>query len=190
MEDTKKYIYYIYKIVYENKEQDLSYIYIGSTNDIKQRYSSHISNMSNPNTHEYNTKKYKVMRENGGVDNFKMVVIYTSIEPITKTEAHIIEEQYRLSEQANLNDCRCYRTETERIEQLKNYYGENKQKTLDRQKNYYAENIVEIKQKRKEYRQNNKEHKRLQARAYYLKKKEKRLSEPQTQIQQTQIQNK
>jgi hypothetical protein len=183
MEITKKYIYYIYKIVYENKEKDLSYIYIGSTNNTKDRYANHISNITNPNSKAYNSLLYSTMRENGGFDNFKMVVIYTTTEPITKSEAHIIEEQYRISENANLNDCRCYRTEAERLEQLKNYYNENKQKTLDRQKNYYAENIVEIKQKRKQYRQNNKEHKRLQARAYYLKKKEKRLSEQQTQTQ-------
>ena len=105
--------------------------------------------------------------------NFKMVIIHTTTEPITKTEAHKLEEQYRTSLNANLNDCRCYRTEAERLAQLKNYYEANKQKTLDRQKKYYAENIIAIKQKRKEYRQANKEAKAIQARAYYLKAKAK-----------------
>jgi hypothetical protein len=172
-EDSKKYIYYIYKIVYANKEQDLSYIYIGSTKNIKERYANHISNMNNPNTHEYNTKKYKVMRENGGVDNFKMVVIYTTTEPITKQQARILEETYRISENANLNDCRCFRTETEKIEQLKNYYSENKQKTLDRQKQYYHENIEKIKQRRKQQRKANKEKRAEQNKIYYETKKNK-----------------
>ena len=172
MDDTKKYIYYIYKLCYENIEKNLSYIYIGSTNNPKERYANHISNATNPHAHEYNTTKYKLMRELDPT-NFKMVIIHTTTEPITKTEAHIIEEQYRISLNANLNDCRCYRTEAERLAQLKNYYEANKQKTLDRQKKYYAENIIAIKQKRKEYRQANKEAKALQARAYYLKAKAK-----------------
>lgn len=175
MEDTKKYIYYIYKLCYEN------HIYIGSTKNPKERYANHISNATNPKAHEYNTTKYKLMRELDPT-NFKMVILHTTTEPITKTEAHIIEEQYRITEKANLNDCRCYRTEAEKIAQLKNYYGANKQKTLTRQKNYYAENIETIKQKRKEYRQANKEAKAIQARAYYLKKKAKQLNEPYTQI--------
>jgi hypothetical protein len=172
MEDTKKYIYYIYKLCYETKTKDLDYIYIGSTNNTKERYANHISNATNLNCKSYNNLLYTAMRDLDP-NNFKMVIIHTTETPITKTDAHIIEETYRISEKANLNECRCYRTEEEKVAQLKDYYNANKQKTLERQKNYYAENIVEIKQKRKQYRQDNKAKKALQARAYYLNRKAK-----------------
>ena len=50
-------------------------IYVGNTTDFRIRKSSHKSKCNNPNSVEYDFKLYKFIRENGGWDNWSMVLV-------------------------------------------------------------------------------------------------------------------
>jgi len=106
--------YYIYKICCDDCPD---YIYVGSTKSlIKRRYD-----------HKYfskvrNQKLYTTIRENGGWDNWRMVILEECDETIdTKRKAEIKEEEYRVKLNANLNSQKCHQTEEERKEYMKNY---------------------------------------------------------------------
>jgi len=174
----------IYKIVCDDVPD---YVYVGSTKAFRQRKAQHKSDCININKRTYNMKVYSTIRENGGWDNWRMVIINECEEGITKTQAHIIEEEFRVKLNGNLNSHKCYITEEkikeekkkydkkyhennkeyyeENKEKRKKYYEENKQKLKEYKKEYYEEN----KEKIKEYREQNKE----KIKEYYENNKEK-----------------
>ena len=112
-----------YKIIHICSEIN-NFCYVGHTCNVKSRKSQHKSDCNNPDSPNHNNKLYQVIRTNGGFKNFKMVILGTR-ENLTKTDAHIIEEEYRKSENANLNTYRCHLTPEERAEQIKNWREEN-----------------------------------------------------------------
>ena len=132
--------YIFYKFTCLDKSVDLRYV--GSTADWKQRKRSHKSDCNNENSKSYNTKVYKLIRENGGWENFKMIEIGKQ-EQLTLREAEFIEEQYRVELNADMNDRRCFLTEEQK-----------KEETKERCKEWYKNNPEHI----KEWRENNKEH--------------------------------
>jgi len=177
--------YCIYKIVCDDMPD---YVYVGSTSNFTNRKCGHKSNCFNINSKKYNYKLYSTIRENGGWDNWRMVIINECEEGITKTQAHIIEEEFRVKLNGNMNSIKCFRTEEEREEYnkvwnennkelRKEYYKEyienNKEKMKEYSKEYYKEysvnNKEKIKEKTKEYRENNKE----KTKEYYENNKEK-----------------
>jgi len=147
----------IYKIEHLDKP-DL--IYVGSTTNLVKRKSLHKNCCNNEKDKEYNCKKYVMMRENGGWESFKMVVI-KEYPCNTKIELQIEEEKCRKELQANLNNRRCHRTEEDIKEQnkelCKNYREENKEKISDQRKDFYQNNKEKIAERGKEYRDKNKE---------------------------------
>ena len=64
--------YVFYKLVCLTHDVEL---FVGSTCNWRGRKSKHKCEWNNPACKEYNTKKYQVIRENGGWDNFKMIQI-------------------------------------------------------------------------------------------------------------------
>ena len=115
----EKLDYTFYKWIHTSKDlTDLCYV--GSTANITNRKYQHKSNSNNPNNKSYNNLLYATIRENGGFENFKMVILGTA-EQITKREAQAIEEEYRIAEKANLNTYRCYTTDKQKTEQMKQY---------------------------------------------------------------------
>ena len=64
---------YIYKI--SCKDQAITDIYIGSTNDIKQRELNHKTICNNDHSPAYNTRIYRYIRENGGWGNWTVIVL-------------------------------------------------------------------------------------------------------------------
>ena len=149
--------YTFYKIVCISDDVDLCYV--GSTANWKARNYKHKSNCINENSKEYNSKIYKTIRENGGWSNFKMIQIGTR-EQLTKREAEAIEERYSEELKANMNTKRCYITEEERKEQMKEkdrkYYEGNKDKKKEYDRKYREENKEKIKEYQKNYREKNK----------------------------------
>ena len=125
-------MYYFYKIVCEDLP---NYAYIGSTRSLRHRKSQHKTNCNNENRKMYNCKLYKTIRENGGWDNWRMVCIQQG-EYENKRSAEIKEEELRLELNGNMNSQRCYITEEQKKEQLKEckkeYYSENREKILER----------------------------------------------------------
>jgi hypothetical protein len=102
--------YYIYKICCDDLPE---FVYVGSTKAFRERKRRHKRNSYNDNS-----KLYTTIRENGGWDNWRMVIIEECGE-ITFTEARIKEEEHRVKLNANLNTTRCFTTEEQKKEQDK-----------------------------------------------------------------------
>lgn len=155
--ENKKYEYFIYKIY--NPECD--YVYVGSTRSMKVRKSCHKSRCNNPNDPKYNYKVYKTIRDNGGFENFHIVVL--EIMPdVTKLTAEIQEDVHRVKLNAKLNSRiatrgnisveqyhKQYRNEhKESIQQYNKQYNiQNKEQISEKSKQYYIQNKTQINQK-------------------------------------------
>jgi hypothetical protein len=169
------YVFYKFTCLNDN----IKNCYIGSTANLKNRKIKHKSACNNENDKAYNYNVYKMIRENGGWNNWSMVVI-EEIQDLTLTQARMKEEEHRIKLKADMNSCSAYLSDEARIERDKEYrkknYEKNKEKeikqakqyrnehieaTRQREKKYYEENRAKIRQKRKEYekiyRENNKE---------------------------------
>jgi hypothetical protein len=124
-------------------------IYIGHTTDFKSRKRQHKSNCNNEKNKNYNFNVYQFIRNNGGWNNWSMIMIEeyscSSLLEATKRERELIEEL-----KANLNSQVPSRT-------IKEYYEDNKDKIKERKKEYYEDNKDKIKEKDKEYYENNKD---------------------------------
>jgi len=169
------YVFYKFTCLNDN----IKNCYIGSTANLKNRKIKHKSACNNENDKAYNYNVYKMIRENGGWNNWSMIVI-EEIQDLTLTQARMKEEEHRIKLKADMNSCSAYLSEEARIERDKEYrkknYEKNKEKEIkqakqyrnehieasrQREKKYYEENRAKIRQKRKEYekiyRENNKE---------------------------------
>ena len=164
--------YIFYKIVCEDCPD---YIYIGSTKSFRSRKYQHKSNCININQKSYNLKLYEKIRENGGWNNWNMIIIDEE-DDLTFTQARIKEEELRLKYNGNLNLYKAYTTEEEAKERnkkiMKNYYENNKEKLTQYKKEYIEKNKEQVKEYKKKYNENNKEKYREYKKLYYQKNKE------------------
>ena len=140
--------YTFYKIINVNSDVDLCYV--GSTVDMKGRTRQHKSNCNYVNGPKYNLKVYKTIREHGGWDEFKMIPVCYA-EQLTLTEAHVIEEKYRVELCAELNTNRCHITEEQLKDRVVNKELNRKNSMIRHQKNRDENN-----ERSRLYRQNNK----------------------------------
>lgn len=97
--------YYIYKICCDDCPD---YVYVGSTKAFRQRKSCHKKDYNRGDT----TKLYTIIRENGGWDNWRMIIL-EDIGEVSLTEARIKEEEHRVKLNANLNSYKCHRDKKE-----------------------------------------------------------------------------
>jgi len=158
----------IYKIQHKTIDE---LIYIGSTTNFAKRKWCHKSNCYNENNTEYKTKKYVMIRENGGWDMFDMILVkkYPCNDYL---EAFAEEERMRRELNANMNGQRCFTTQEEREESQKHYrethkeqkkvvekkyYETNKERLLEYQKQYGESHREKIKERTKQYYETNKE---------------------------------
>ena len=114
-----------YKFVCENPE--IKSCYVGHTSNFQQRKGAHKHNCTKLNNEKYNLKLYKIIRENGGWNNWKMVEIDRQI-CLDKSDACKIEQKYIEDLQANMNSCFASRND-------KQYEIDNKIKIAERKKN-------------------------------------------------------
>jgi len=124
----------IYKLEHLNKPE---LCYVGSTSNFVKRKAEHKSDCNNENGKKYNRLQYRTMRENGGWEQFKMVVI-KEYPCNTRIELDIEEEKCRKELQANLNDRRCHRTKDDIKEDRKEYdkkYKESNKEKLNEKNN-------------------------------------------------------
>ena len=145
--------YIFYKIVCLD---DIDLCYVGSTANWKERQRKHKITCNNENYKHYNSKIYKIIRENGGWCNFKMIQIGTR-EQLTKRQAEQIEEEYRVELKANMNTHRCFITEEQKKECDKKYYEANVDNILEYQQNYREENRDKIREYQQNYQQENRD---------------------------------
>lgn len=132
----------IYKII--NRETT-EVVYIGSTNNYKQRKLNHKSTCNNINSNRYNLMIYDIIRSNGGIDNFKFKRIKAYYN-ILKIDLHKKERKYIAKYKPMGNKVIPTRTDQE----YRDHYRE-KRKQLDQK------NKESIKERRKQWYQNNKE---------------------------------
>ena len=130
--------YIFYKIVCLDNSVDLCYI--GSTANWKSRNHNHKYNCINENSKKYNHKIYKIIRENGGWTNFKMIEIGKK-EQLTKRQAEQIEEEYRVEIKANMNGRRCFRTEEQKEQQKKDC--EKRENVIEKRNSYISMSLYQ-----------------------------------------------
>ena len=148
----------MYKIVC--KDLNVKDCYVGHTTDMTKRKCCHKHVCNNEKNKDHNLKIYKIIRENGGWDNWTMVLVETfpckDNHEACKREREIFEELG-----AKMNTFRPYITqeETKALKQQidKQYREEHKEKIEQYKKQYREEHQEEIKKYDKQYREEHKE---------------------------------
>ena len=167
----------IYKIV--PKDINLDYVYIGSTCDFKSRKSKHKGSCNNPNSKQYNYKIYQHIRDNGGWDEFEMILIEyypcnTKLELIKRERECKIEYNDNMGMSIPGRTRKEYREDNKEsiAQKEKQYYDDNKESIAQKKKEYYDDNKDILLQKKKEYYDDNKESIAQQQKEYYEDNKE------------------
>jgi hypothetical protein len=138
----------IYKIQHQ---EDESLIYVGNTTDFTKRKHHHKDRCNSPNNAKRHYKIYKMIRDNGGWDCFKMIQI-KEFPCSNRREADAEEDKIMLELKANMNDRRAYRPrEQYRIDNVENkreydmeYRKKNKEQIIQKKKDYYEKNKQQI----------------------------------------------
>jgi hypothetical protein len=153
----------IYKLVHKDDLNDEN-IYTGHTTDFICRKNRHKHSCNTPTNDQYNTKKYKYIRENGGWDEWLMIEI-EKYPCKDKYEARARERVIQAEMKAKLNDNIPGRTNKEWkidnhdkiLEQGKQYHQSNRDKIAEHHKKYYQNNRDKLLEYHKQYRQQNPE---------------------------------
>ena len=186
----------IYKIVCD----DLSVkdCYVGHTTNMTKRKWNHKTHCNNEKDKYYNLKIYKIIRQNGGWDNWNMVLV-EKFPCKDSSEACRREREVYEELDAKMNTLRPYRTQEddkkydkeyreEHKEELKKYreehkeyhkqyckqyYQERKADQIQNRKQYYQEHKAEIVEKKKQYYQDHKADLKQYEKLYREEHKEK-----------------
>tara|TARA_R110002153_G_scaffold107484_2_gene247582 strand:+ start:1488 stop:2063 length:576 start_codon:yes stop_codon:yes gene_type:complete len=171
----------IYKLCCKNTE--IKDIYIGSTTNFTRRKHNHKSSCNNINSKSHTQYKYQFIRDNGGWDNWDMILI-EKVNGNDKLELRKKEREYIEKFNSSLNSLISYRNIKEKKqmnkEYLQNYRTEHKEELKDKynysekRKIHYQKNKERIINKTKEYYENNKEILIEKGKIYYQNNKEKK----------------
>jgi hypothetical protein len=134
--------------------------YIGQTTNFINRKRHHKNNCNNELLKRSNFKVYKFIRENGGWDNWSMIMI-EQISCEDFNEACKLERKFIEEYNATLNNNIPSRTVKE---YYKKYYNENKDEINEKIKLYYENNKDKVKERKKQYDEKNKDKKKEYAR--------------------------
>ena len=88
-------------------------VYVGSTANFYARRTCHKDYYNNPNCKQYNQQKYVAIRENGGWNNWNMIIV-DERKQITLIKSRMVEEEWRVKPNANLNSIKCFISDEER----------------------------------------------------------------------------
>ena len=89
---------YIYKLYYPND----SNFYIGSTINLEKRKQYHFLDCNDNTRPNYNNKKYKYIREHGGIENWIFEII-EDMEIEIRRDLNILEEYHIIFKKPTLN---------------------------------------------------------------------------------------
>ena len=152
----------IYKLVC--KDVDVKECYVGSTARLIERKSKHRSDCNNVRSKGYKCHVYGFIRQNGGFENWSMILI-ENYPCENKLELRIRENHHYDLIKPELNSIRAYSTA-----QL--YYQTNNEKIKKQNYEYKQKNKEKMKKYNCEYKQNNKEKINQKRRELYHKKKQ------------------
>jgi DNA repair exonuclease SbcCD ATPase subunit len=137
----------IYKIVCN--DLTVKDCYVGHTINMTKRKCNHKSVCNNENYKAYNLKIYQIIRENGGWDNWSMLLV-EKFPCKDKYEACKREREVYEELEAKMNTFIPYLTQEERKEYLKQYLKQYREEHKEYHKQYYQEHKEEHKEKLKE----------------------------------------
>ena len=90
--------------IYKWAHKECNDFYIGHTNDFEKRKKEHIKSCNVPKDKNHHQRKYVMMRENGGIENWEMVVL-EEFYAENREEAEKVEQKWILELQPSLNEC-------------------------------------------------------------------------------------
>jgi len=155
----------IYKIVCN--DLSIKDCYVGHTTDMTKRKWNHKTRCHNEKDKNRHLKIYQIIRENGGWDNWNMVLVEKFP---CKDQYEACKRERELYEEldAKMNMVIPYRTQEDRKEYDKLYYQERKEEIKENSKQYHQEHKEKINEHKKQYYQEHKENKKQ----YYQDHKE------------------
>jgi hypothetical protein len=124
--------------------------YIGSTTNWTKRKQHHKISCNNLNDNKSHLTIYKIMRENGGFENWNMILI-EDYPCENKRQAEQREQYWKEFYNDNMGH-RAFTTKENRLLQLKTNYETKKEPILEKARAYYQANKDLILSKQKEYR--------------------------------------
>ncbi len=150
----------VYKLCCNDPE--ITDIYVGSTCNFRARKYNHKACCNNENRKEHNRYVYKFIRENGGWNNWAMVLIKKYPEVKDMFELNHKERKWMRKLEATLNKNKpCNLLEIGTTEYAKRYnkqYNErNKLKLIDYHKQYRNDNKEKNNEYKQQYREQNRE---------------------------------
>jgi len=152
--------------------------YVGSTTNLNERRRTHKNRCYNEKRKDYNYNVYKFIRDNGGWDNWVVVLVESYTECKSREELLRFERYHMELLEAELNSQVPGRTKKEyykdNVEKRKEYITNNSEKIKEQQKKYYQNNSEKIKERTKEYQKDNSEKKKEYAKEYYQNNSEKK----------------
>ena len=164
--------------------------YIGSTTNLYDRKKKHKCDC---NKKDYNLKVYNFIRENGGWDKVKIMIIdkiichrndaldfETKYMKMFNCELNSIypkrssKEYYENNKESIAEKCKKYREKNKEsiAEKSKEYYENNREEIIEYSKKYREKNIEKITENSKVYKKNNKESIIEKGKEYYENNKE------------------
>jgi len=148
----KNYSFYMFKC----NDPEIINTYVGSTQNFRIRKSSHKHDCNTETRTGYDLQVYKIIRQNGGWSNWKMVQIH---EQICKSRTHSkqIEQGFIEKNNADMNTHRAFISEEQRRAERLKYDAEHADEIRKCRQKYYIEHIDKIRENeanrpdRKEY---------------------------------------
>ncbi len=153
-------------LIYQIEKEGIVY-YVGSTTNFTKRKSGHKTACNNENDNAYHYPIYEFIRNNGGWDEFNMILIeYYKCNNKNELEAreqhfinefntHLLNKRYASRTKKQYNQDNKIEIATKKIK----YRQDNKEKIAIRDEIYRRDNKVELAIKKTKYTQDNKEHK-------------------------------
>ena len=150
---------HFYKIVC--KDLNITDCYVGHTTDFTKRKWAHTGSHYNANGKRYNGHLsqlflYDFIKENGGWENWEMILIDTK-NCENKMEATKYEREFKEQLNSTLNKATPYRTEEEKSEYYAQWRKDNKQYKRDYNKNWHWKNKERNNKKARDNYNRNKE---------------------------------
>jgi len=153
----------VYKICC--KDIDITDCYVGSTTCLRNRKNQHKTCCNNENDKKYNFTVYQFIRDNGGWDNWDIVMVEEYPECKSGEELLKYEREHMEMLNARLNKQVPSRTPEE-------YREDNREKINVRSREYHQKHKEEQNAKNREYREKNKEKLNANCREWHEKNKD------------------
>lgn len=126
---------FVYKICC--KDTNVKAIYVGSSTNQIVRKNLHKTRCNNSDVKGHNYYVYKFIRQNGGFDNWNMIIVDTFPECKSSNELSKIEQEHIEKYNAGLNSKRSYTSDEEKSDYTTIYNELNREKINNHMKTLY-----------------------------------------------------